>query len=77
VTWPRYGERAVELVRRIWPQQEKMPYAALSAVGRDDARHRAPGRQPGGILDLARYRDTDVVLGALVFTADRLRASSP
>jgi hypothetical protein len=31
-TWPGYSDRAADLVRRIWPQQEKMPYAALSAV---------------------------------------------
>jgi hypothetical protein len=91
-SWPHYSDRAVDLVRCIWPQ-EKMPYAVLSAVAHAEllglARNLpapdAEGSSAVGMLrDAVRpvadpagfwlWHDTYLVLGALVFTAERAAA---
>jgi hypothetical protein len=80
--WLNYTERAAKLVERIWPQR-KLPYAALSAVAHAEflglQRNLAPS--PGGVQGLRSaagpdtvlwlWQDTYLVLGALMFTADR------
>ena len=80
--WLNYTERAAKLVERIWPQR-KLPYAVLSAVAHAEflglQRNLAPapagaqGLRPAAGPDTALWlwQDTYLVLGALVFTADR------
>ncbi len=77
-----YTDRAASLVERIWPQR-KLPYAVLSAVAHAEllglqrnlatSPAAAPGSWPAPGRDNALWlwQDTYLVLGALVFTADR------
>lgn len=78
-SWPSYTLRVATLVRLIWPQH-KLPYAILSGVAhtellgiarnlaRRDDQDLRPAPDPTG---LSYWQDTYLVLGALVFTADR------
>jgi hypothetical protein len=80
--WQNYTERAAKLVERIWPQR-KLPYAVLSAVAHAELlglqRNLAPSHDGAPGLRLARgpdtamwvWQDSYLVLGALVFAADR------
>jgi hypothetical protein len=88
-SWPGYSDRAADLVRWIWPEQEKMPYAVLSAVAHAELLGLArgiPGPGPArpsattapdairpvvGPARLWLWHDAYLVIGALVFTADR------
>lgn len=84
-SWPRYAERAAQLTERIWPQR-KLPYTVLSAVahaellgmmrGLGPLASQAPGRAalPGQDDAQWLWQDTYLVLGALVFSADRAAA---
>jgi hypothetical protein len=81
-SWPSYTERAARLIEKIWPQRD-LPYAVLSAVAHAEllglARNLTrlspamAGLRSGPGLDAAvwLWQDTYLVLGALVFTADR------
>jgi hypothetical protein len=80
--WLTYTERVAALIERIWPQR-KLPYAALSAVAHAEllglqrnlapSRHGVPSRRPVGGPEtvLWLWQDSYLVLGALVFAADR------
>jgi hypothetical protein len=81
-SWPGYTERAAQLVERIWPQR-KLPYAVLSAVAHAELlgmtrslgplASQAAGRSAPASPDdaLWLWQDAYLVLGALVFSADR------
>lgn len=80
--WLSYTERAASLVSKIWPQP-KLPYAVLSAVAHGELPglqrnlvHSPPGTPglrvaPDPATALWLWQDTYLVLGALVFSADR------
>jgi hypothetical protein len=83
--WLSYTERAVSLVAKIWPQP-KLPYAVLSAVAHGELLGlqrnlvHSPGNSPGlrAALHPATamwlWQDSYLVIGALVFSADRAAA---
>lgn len=82
---PSYTERAASLVAKIWPQR-KLPYAVLSAVthgellglqrnlvySRTGTANLRVGPHPATATWL--WQDTYLVIGALVFTAERAAA---
>jgi hypothetical protein len=79
---PSYTKRAGSLVAKIWPQ-EKLPYSVLSAVAHAellglqrnlvDSGQSSPGLQirPGPATGMWLWQDTYLVIGALIFTAER------
>jgi hypothetical protein len=88
-SWPSYSDRAADLVRWIWPQQERIPYAVLSAVAHAELLGLARGiprpgparpsaatapdaiRPVAGPAGLWLWHDAYLVIGALIFTAER------
>jgi len=84
-SWPGYTKRAASLVEKIWPQP-RLPYAVLSAVAHAEllglqrnlappavqGRDSRPAPSPDSLLWL--WQDAYLVLGALVFSADRAAA---
>jgi hypothetical protein len=87
-SWPGYTERTAQLAERIWPQR-KLPYALLSAVAHAEflglqrslpelAGHASDLRPTTGPADAALWlwlwQDAYLVLGALIFSADRAAA---
>ena len=79
--WLHYTDRVAGLVERIW-RQPRLPYAVLSAVAHGEllglARNLSapsptagPRPAPGPDTIVWLWHDTYLVLGALVFTADR------
>ena len=80
--WPSYTRRAASLVAKFWPQ-ENLPYAVLSAVAHAEllglqrnlvhTPHDPPGLRvaPGPGTGLWLWQDTYLVIGALMFTAER------
>ena len=81
-SWLGYMDRTTKLVGNIWPQRE-FPYRILSAVAHAElpglTRNLTPGQPgksvprptPGPATALWLWQDSYLVLGALVFTADR------
>ncbi len=80
---PTYTERAASLVAKIWPQR-RLPYALLSAVTHGELlglqRNLVYSRSEGianlhvahhPASDMWLWQDTYLVIGALVFTAER------
>jgi len=84
-SWPGYTERAAQLAERFWPQRD-LPYRMLSAVahaellglqrslGPPAARGPDSSPSPGPDSLLWLWQDAYLVLGALVFAADRAAA---
>lgn len=82
---PSYTKRAGSLVAKIWPQ-EKLPYSVLSAVAHAEllglqrnlveSCHSSAGLQirPGPATGMWLWQDTYLVIGALIFTAERAAA---
>jgi hypothetical protein len=82
---PSYTKRAGSLVAKIWPH-EKLPYSVLSAVAHAellglqrnlvDSGQSSPGVQirPGPATAMWLWQDTYLVIGALIFTAERAAA---
>jgi hypothetical protein len=80
-TWPSYTDRVGVLAGRIWPQP-KLPYAVLSAVAHAEllglirnisplrGEHR-PWRLAPDPVGLWLWQNAYLLLGALMFTADR------
>ncbi|HUY51800.1 MAG TPA: hypothetical protein VMV92_39895 [Streptosporangiaceae bacterium] len=83
--WLSYTERAARLVEKIWPQRN-LAYAVLSAVAHGEllglqrnlvqSPPGTPGLRvaPDPATDSWLWQDTYLVLGALVFSADRAAA---
>jgi hypothetical protein len=79
---PGYTDRVAKLVAKIWPQTQ-LPYAVLSAVAHGEmlglVRNIAQGEPrlsvaPGVGTDTWLWHDTYLVIGALIFTAERAAA---
>lgn len=84
VAWPGYTERVTHLARLIWPQQERLPYAVLSAVAHAEllglVRNLAAPADGGDLRPDAAgaatwlWHDAYLVIGALLFGAERAAA---